>query len=719
MLILLSNPDCSKYNFKKNTIMNIEVSTNFKKMTFKAISSIVLFMTVYVILLVLAIGITALCALGGFYIITSHPSFATLMLGAGLASLGFFILAFLFKFLFKKHKIDRSHLTEITEETEPKLFHFIREIVNEAGTDFPKKIYLSPEVNASVFYDSSFWSLFFPVKKNLQIGLGLVNTITLQELKAILAHEFGHFSQKSMKVGSYVYYVNQVIFNMLYENDSFDKMIQKWGNISGYFSIFLVISVKIIEAIQWVLKKMYDIININYLALSREMEFHADEVAANIAGISPLQESLLRMDLVDSSYNSVLNFYGEKMAQNFKSNNIYKEQCFVLDFLAKDNQLESKNNLPVVTLLDISKFNKSKLNIENQWASHPSIEDRNAKLEQLNIHKQASNQQLANSIFSDIEKIQERLTSKLFSNIDNIETFSILSFDDFKVDYENQFEKNTFNKIYNGYYDNKNPNYFEINDIRESLSINSLEKLFDKEKIDMIYDFIALENDKIMIKNIAKKQINIKTFDYDGHKFNAKEANDLIPKIEESIANLKNSITNNDISIFLFFNKIAKNEFKDGLLISKYKTFFAYDNSYDKKIELYNDLINESNFMTVVTPIEQIKSNLKKIHKLEIEIKKEIIDILENKLYTTVITTEIRESFELYLKEDWVYFSNNKYIDNELKLFYDAINNYVFVLSRGYFLVKKDLLDFQNELLSKNEIISDTETAIDLESQTN
>ena len=67
-----------------------------------------------------------------------------------------------------------------------------------------------------------------------------------------------------MKVGSYVYNVNQVIFNMLYDNESFDKMIQKWANISGYFSIFVAIAVKIIQGIQWILKKMYDYININY-----------------------------------------------------------------------------------------------------------------------------------------------------------------------------------------------------------------------------------------------------------------------------------------------------------------------------------------------------------------------------------------------------------------------------------------------------------------------
>lgn len=686
--------------------MNIEVSANFKKRTLKAILSIVLFMFVYIILLVLAVGLTALCAVAGFYVITVKPSFITLMLGVGLASLGFFILAFLFKFLFKKHKVDRSHLTEISEEDEPKLFAFIREIVNEVGTNFPKKIYLSSEVNASVFYDSSFWSLFFPVKKNLQIGLGLVNAISLQELKAILAHEFGHFSQKSMKVGSYVYYVNQVIFNMLYDNDSFDKMIQKWANVSGYFSIFLMISVKIIEGIQWVLKKMYEVININYLALSREMEFHADEVAANIAGISPLQESLLRMDLVDSSYNTVLSFYGEKITQKIKSKNIYKEQRFILDFLAKDSQLQFKNNLPVVTLLDISKFNKSKLNIENQWASHPSIEDRNAKLQQLNIHKEANNNLLANAIFKNFERTEETLTSKLFSNIEEIESFEIQLFDDFKEEYKSKFVKNTFDKIYNGYYDNKIPNYFDINNLEEKQPTDHLESLFDNEKIDMVYDFIALENDKLTINSIAEKNIVIKTFDYDGHKFNAKEANELIPKIEKDIENLKENITKNDIEIFMYFKNIAKNQFNDYQLIAKYNAFFTFDKEYDKKIGYYNDLIQESNFMSVVTPIEQIIAKVKKMYPFEIEIKKVISDMLVNEFYQSEITDEIKESFELYLKEDWIYFSNNKYIDEEVKLFYGAINNYFYVLSKVYFVIKKDLLDFQSELLSINEINS-------------
>lgn len=681
--------------------MNIEVSNNFKKMTTKAIVSIALFLMVYILLLFLAIGLTILSVIGGFYIIAAKPMAITIGLGIGLASLGFFILAFLFKFIFKKHKIDRSHLTEITEESEPKIFKFINDIVKEVETDFPKKIYLSTDVNASVFYDSSFWSMFFPIKKNLQIGLGLVNTITEQEFKAIMAHEFGHFSQKSMKVGSYVYNVNQVIFNMLYDNESFDKMIQKWANISGYFSIFVVIAVKIIEGIQLILKKMYDFININYLALSREMEFHADEVAANVAGFLPLKESLLRMDLADHSYNSVINFYENKLLENTKSENIYKEQSYVLNFLANESELPFKNSFPLVSSIDLSKFNKSKLIIKDQWASHPSTDERISNLERLNITKENTNQESANSLFLSVETLQQNLTNKLFSYVENSDKLSSMKIDDFKTEYNQNHEKNTFNKVYNGYYDNKNPNYFDINEIENLKENHNLEILFNKEKIDMIYDFIALENDKNTLLNIENKVFSIKTFDYDGQKFKAKETGLLIPKIEKEKENLKVEITNNDIGIYSYFYHLAKEKGLETELKSKYIAFFKNDKEHDQKLELYFNLLNATEFVSNVTPFEQIKSNFNNLKKLETELKKEISNILENELYKSELTELIKENFDKYLKENWVYFTNDEYIDYELQILFKSINDYSYLISRGYFLIKKDLLNFQTELLSK------------------
>lgn len=163
----------------------IQLSKEFKNQAAKAILAINLFALTYLIILLLAILLTGLCIAGGVSLIVIKPMFGTIALGIGLASLGVLILIFLLKFIFISHKVDRSHLIEINEQQEPELFKMIREIVQIVGTNFPKKVYLSSEVNAAVFYDSSFWSMFFPVKKNLLIGLGLVNTVTKEELKAI------------------------------------------------------------------------------------------------------------------------------------------------------------------------------------------------------------------------------------------------------------------------------------------------------------------------------------------------------------------------------------------------------------------------------------------------------------------------------------------------------------------------------------------------------
>lgn len=236
-------------------------SKEFRQHTARAIGAIVFFIFSYLLILVLTFAITALCVILGGKLIGTLGGFYAIVIGLALASIGLMISFFVLKFIFRRHKTDRSHLIEITASEQPELFRLIGEIVTAVGTRFPKKVYISEDVNASVFYDSGFWSMFLPVRKNLIIGMGFVNTSTEQELKAILAHEFGHFSQRTMKLGSYVYNVNQVIFNSLYDNQSYDKLIIGWGNIHWVFSLASAAALKIIAAIQWVLRKLYEVVN--------------------------------------------------------------------------------------------------------------------------------------------------------------------------------------------------------------------------------------------------------------------------------------------------------------------------------------------------------------------------------------------------------------------------------------------------------------------------
>jgi len=681
----------------------IQLSQEFKTQATKAILAISFFALTYMIILILAIMLTGLCIAGGVILIAIKPMFVTLALGIGLASMGGLILIFLIKFIFESHKVDRSHLFEIEEQQEPELFIMIREIVQNVGTSFPKKVYLSSDVNASVFYDSSFWSMFLPVKKNLLIGLGLVNTVTKEELKAILSHEFGHFSQRTMKVGSYVYNVNHLIFNMLFENKSYESLVQRWANVSGYFSVFVVIAGKINEGIQWILRKLYIVVNKNYLGLSREMEFHADEIAASVTGYEPLKKSLLRMVLADNSFNNVLNFYNNKISENIKSDNLYQDQSAVMNFLADLNSLALTNNLPDISLEEQSKYNKSRLVIKDQWSSHPTTDERINRLEKTGYSTEYNSDSLANSIFSDISILQKQITDKLFESINYQGETKVIASDEFLEEYKKETLSNSFSKIYNGYYDSKNPINIDLNHSKPFNDKITFDELFSDEKVDYVYSAIALQNDIQTLNNISNNILRIKTFDYNGVRFKRKDADTLIEKLKPELERLNELIKLNDYDIYEFFISEEKQQNKQKELEQLYKEFFEFDKIFDSKYEIYTKLVTELQFTSETTPFEQIRSNFRQIKPTEDLLKIEINQVLSDPILQTDITVEMKEKLEQYSSTTLEYFGGVSYFNDNLKVLYNAIHSYGYLQSRKYFLMKKNILTYQEELM-KNHI---------------
>jgi Zn-dependent protease with chaperone function len=677
----------------------IQLSKEFKSQTTKAVFAVFLFIFTYFLILLFSILLAFCCVIGSVFMVFSYPHFVIAAIGLGLSSLGILVLIFLLKFIFKSHKTDRSHLVEITTATQPKIFEMINEIVQKVGTSYPKKVYLSSDVNASVFYDSNFWSMFFPVKKNLQIGLGLINSVSEEELKAILSHEFGHFAQRSMKVGSYVYNVNQVIFNLLYDNDSYENLIQKWGNLSGYFSIFVFFAVKINAAIQWLLKKMYDFVNKSYYALSREMEFHADEIAANVTGFEPLKNSLMRLSLADFSLTSVIRFYNERITENIKSENLYKEQSFVIGFLSNLNGFTLVDTFPKISLEDQNKFDKSKLVIKDQWASHPTLEERIERLENAKISNPDYSFSPANRLLNDSENLQRIFTDKAFELVEYQEEVANNSLGKFENEYVKELDSNSFSKIYNGYYDNKNPLIFDLDKCQ---SVDSIEfsELFSDSVIDLVYNTTALKSDIQTLVGISDNTYQIKTFDYDGVRYKQKDALALSEKLAIELETLEKQILENDIKIYAFFDDLENKENKPGLLKAMYHDFFQTDKAYDSKFKIYQDIINSLNFVNVVTPFDQIRRNLSEIEDLEDKLKNEINLIFSDEIFKTEISKDIKSNLDKYLSQNWEYFDEPSYIDDNLSLLYAAINNYAFLLSRGYFLKKKKILIYQEELLA-------------------
>lgn len=685
-------------------MVEIKVSNEFKTQVVKTIVSIILFFLTFILILTLPVCFTVYCIYNAILLIMSYPNVGGIVIGIGLAFIGILVLFLLLKFLFKFYKVDRSQLIEVNKYDEPQLFSLIEDIANKVGTSFPKKVYLSSEVNAAVFYDSSFLSMFFPVKKNLLIGMGLVNALTKSELTAVLSHEFAHFSQKTMKVGSYVYYVNKIIFNLLYDINSYDNLIQRWKNILVYFSSFVIIAVNIINGFLWVMKQMYELVNKSYLGLSRKMEFYADEISVNIAGNESVRSALLRSSLIDHSFRNTLSFYEKKGTEKRKPENIFDDHIFVMNFLARENNIEIKYNLPQVSENELNRFDKSKLVIKDQWASHPSDKDRikmidNTRLSSINLSNES-----ANLLFSNIERIQRELTNKLFMEVSLEGDCSTISFEQFQSEFQAYFFENNFSNVYHCYYDDKNPLYFDIHEVGDKIGNVEFDDLFSANKVDKVYTAISLKNDIETIKQILYKSLKIKTFDYDGVKYKQKDSWHLHQKLELELGQLNEQIKLNDIKIFMYFKSCESDSENNSTLEDVYKQFFDFDKEFDSKYKIYSNLIIDLNFLNIELPFEQIFASFIRVERAEKKLKNGIRELLENDLYQSEIPKEIMENFDLYLSKDWIYFDNGKYIESNLKILLTAMNNYAFLITRGHFLLKKKLLDYQLELIkAKNK----------------
>ncbi|MEO0404745.1 MAG: hypothetical protein AAF193_07735, partial [Bacteroidota bacterium] len=134
----------------------IAISPKFKKQATRSILSVLLFVFIYTLIFAASIALTAACAVAGIVIVAAAPSFITIGIGLALVSLGIVVFIFLVKFIFNSEKIDRSNFIQVTASEQPELFKVIDQLVEKTGTKFPKKVYITPDVNAAVFYNSSF-----------------------------------------------------------------------------------------------------------------------------------------------------------------------------------------------------------------------------------------------------------------------------------------------------------------------------------------------------------------------------------------------------------------------------------------------------------------------------------------------------------------------------------------------------------------------------------
>jgi Zn-dependent protease with chaperone function len=680
-------------------------STAFRQQVRKVIGAILLFVIVYLLLVLAAIGLAIACGWLGITLLLHLSGFAILLVALGIIGVGISVIFFLIKFIFAVAKDENNRRTEITEAEQPRLFAFIRQLAQETQTPFPKKVYLSPDVNACVFYNSSFWSMFLPVRKNLEIGLGLVNSINISEFKAVVAHEFGHFSQKSMKLGSFTYNVNRVIYNMLFENKDYTAFLQSWGNLHTYLRIFAGITIKIANSIQWILRGMYKVINRSYLGLSREMEFHADAVAASVSGGNNLVSALSRVEVAGSCYNTVLNDANDQLKEKKIARNIYPNQLTVFRSLAAEYRLPLRHGLPEISYSFIESFSRSRINYKDQWASHPTLQERAASLDRLAIHA-APDESSAWLLFDQIETLQETITGSLYRSVTFEGPAQPYNAGEFEERYLRNKTSYALPVVYKGFYDGRYIDIkgWNIDALADMPAESAFANLFSEENCGLNAAITSNRNDVEILKAIRDKKIAITSYDFDGKKHRAADCDTLIAHLQEEIDCQFSRQQELDKDAFLFFLRQPNTD--TDRLKANYRRFQALSIRNEEFATIVNSLLKRLNpFYTGKISLAQVRTILDLLKKdEEAALKAAYRQLLENWAGpftgSASLTDPLQSRIREFLVKNYVYFLNDAFLDNELNELTGLAREVATDLNRQVFESYKKLLEAQAEALN-------------------
>ena len=164
----------------------------------------------------------------------------------------------------------------VEPQDQPDLFKVIEEVAASASQAMPSEVYLVNDVNAFVAQRGGVMSI--GSRRVMGLGLPLMQVLSVQEFRSVLAHEFGHYHSGDVKLGPWIYKTRAAIGRTIQQlsNNILQQIFIAYGNL------FLRLT----------------------HAVSRRQEFIADGMAAHAAGAGATISGLRKVHSASFAYRS-------------------------------------------------------------------------------------------------------------------------------------------------------------------------------------------------------------------------------------------------------------------------------------------------------------------------------------------------------------------------------------------------------------------------------
>jgi Zn-dependent protease with chaperone function len=208
---------------------------------------------------------------------------------------GTLLAFFLVKPLFARRAEQRDHFS-LNHADAPQLFSLIGWICRSLDAPIPSRIDVNCSVNASAGFRAGARSIFGN-DIILTLGLPLIAGMDLGQFAAVVAHEYGHFSQGAGMRASYlIRQINSWFFRVVHERDAWDLQLidashDERASVSVFF-YFARLGVWFARSILWVFMALGQALS---CFLDRQMEFDADRYATRTSGAQSFIQMIRRL----------------------------------------------------------------------------------------------------------------------------------------------------------------------------------------------------------------------------------------------------------------------------------------------------------------------------------------------------------------------------------------------------------------------------------------
>jgi Zn-dependent protease with chaperone function len=263
---------------------------------------------------------------------------------------------------------------ETRPETEPELWAEVRAVGNALGAPIPQEIHIVHDANAFVYQEARLLGLR-PGKVVMGIGMPLLGVLPIGQLRAVLAHEFGHITGGDMRLGPVVYRVRTSLL----------RVVERLGDgllgkaFEGYFRLFMRLT----------------------MAVSRAQELAADAGAVRLAGREATATALRNIAIVDGAFDLVMDEYAAPLLRRQRwPADLYGGLRAICAEPGRGDQLRSVGAELVERPTD-------------RWDTHPSLGDRIRRVAHLPEGQVVNDPRPALALLRDPARVEGELAARL------------------------------------------------------------------------------------------------------------------------------------------------------------------------------------------------------------------------------------------------------------------------------------------------------------------